>query len=135
MSDLQNPKHEQRKYSYLLGTRKMEVSNLDSWQYEYSDFNNNVCQNRGEEKSRLVNVAGTLNRSIPSCLNGYARQYRHAQSQYEPADGNSEKYLYGYSNACELEDAPVESENGELGKGDAERVCDAGGKEQHSRSS
>lgn len=76
-----------------------------------------------EEEHALVNSAPAINLLVPDVLHGQTLQDRETRADNDPEDGHDEEELDGDADHGELEDAPVEGEEGDFGGGDGGGVA------------
>jgi hypothetical protein len=93
-----------------------------------------VDENTAEEEHGLVNGAGPVDVLVPYVANRQALKDGQAGANDDPEHSHHEQNLDGDPDHGELEDAPVEGEEGDLGGGDGRGVAEGADPQVEARS-
>lgn len=97
----------------------MHLGNWEDGQHQDHDIHEAVDEDAAEEEVRLVNAAvGVAIALIPDGFNGDALEDGQERAHNDPNHGRDEQNLDGYPDRGELEQAPVEAEEGDFRRRD-----------------
>lgn len=96
----------------------MHIEDWEHRQNEDDQVQDAVHENTAEEEHGLVNGARSVHALVPDVFNREALENGQAGAYDDPKRCHDEENLDRNANHRELEDAPVECEEGDLGGGD-----------------
>ena len=119
-----NAGREETNNAQLLAPGEVHLEDGKCWQNKDDDVENAVDEDTAEEEDRLVNGAGSIDGLVPDIANRQTLEDGQAGANYDPEHSHHKEHLDREADHGELEDAPVEGEEGDLGGGDGGGIAE-----------